>query len=67
MHGSLGLCECVSCNQATAPRPPVLLPGGVGWSGVGCLGCSHPVIYPFIHLSVHPVLHALICIAVGNC
>lgn len=77
MHGSLGLCECVSCNQATR----VLGVGGAGlyshvaacW-GRGCLGSSHSFIYlsihPAAHLPVHPVPHMathLLSIAVSNC
>lgn len=50
MHGSLGLCECVSCNQATrvlgeGGRP--LLPGRC-LLGVGALRQLPP-----IHLSIH--------------
>lgn len=53
MHGSLGLCECVSCNQATRVLRPPGLPCCclLGWSGVLE---QLPPIQLSIHSSVCP-------------
>lgn len=53
MHGSLGLCEDVSSNQATRVLRSPGLPGCCllrTWGGA--LGQLSPV-----HLSVHPAVH----------
>lgn len=55
MHGSLGLCECVSCNQATrvlggGQASTLMLPpagGGGAW-----VAHTHSFICPFIRLPI---------------
>lgn len=62
MHGSLGLCECVSCNQATRMlRPPGLpcccLLGWGAWAAP-----THSVIYLSIHSSICLSTLSFICL-----